>query len=103
MRTSLAGMKPENHEHRQSSPISKTKADTLAKLELRQMGFDPEDFQPSGRTGDDDTEESEQPYIMKNTRIQSAKPSFTFELISIKRILLVIMSASSSLRLTWIG
>ncbi|OCT16567.1 hypothetical protein A8709_07765 [Paenibacillus pectinilyticus] len=27
-----------------SSPISKQKADTLAKLELRQMGFDPQDF-----------------------------------------------------------
>ncbi|MDR6554929.1 type II CAAX endopeptidase family protein [Paenibacillus qinlingensis] len=42
---------------RQSSLISKTKADTLAKVELRQMGFDPEDFSRIDETRNNSTEE----------------------------------------------
>lgn len=52
---------------RQSSPISKTKADTLAKLELRQTGFDPEDFSPVDATSDDSAEDQTTLHYEKRT------------------------------------
>lgn len=52
---------------RQSSPISKTKADTLAKLELRQMGFDPEDFSPLDVTSNDSAEDQTTLHYEKRT------------------------------------
>lgn len=51
----------------QSSPISTTKADTLAKLEIRQMGFDPEDFIQVDATSDDATEEQSTLHYEKRT------------------------------------
>lgn len=51
-----------------SSPMSKTKADTLAKVELRQMGFDPEDFSQVDNAQNDFPEEQMTLHYEKRTQ-----------------------------------